>query len=132
MQSGWDAGFHQFDIYNFILENTKIYQTTRPYTEIAYLIGNKAEQLLDFMNTQNRKSNFNFYFEYRFSNARGTFKNENASNNNLRFTTHYQSPNKRYENYFIFLSNKNASSENGGLKDPTRIDSLALNNPYEL
>jgi hypothetical protein len=132
MQSGWDAGFHQFDIYNFTLENTKIFQTTRPYTEIAYLIGNKAEQLLDFMHTQNRKSNFNFSFEYRFTNAPGTYKNQNASNNNLRFTTHYQSPNKRYENYFIFLSNKNASSENGGLKDPTRIDSLALNNPYEL
>lgn len=132
MQSGWDAGFHQFDIYNFTLKNTKIFQTTRPYTEIAYLLGNKSEQLLDFMHTQNRKSNFNFSFEYRFTNAPGTYKNQNASNNNLRFTTHYQSPNKRYENYFIFLSNKNASSENGGLKDPGKINSLALNNPYEL
>ena len=38
MKAGFDAGFHQYDMYKFTIENTKFYQTTRPYTELAYLL----------------------------------------------------------------------------------------------
>ncbi|MFY7898531.1 MAG: putative porin, partial [Chitinophagaceae bacterium] len=132
MQAGWDAGFHQFDIYKYTIENTKFYQTTRPYTELGYLLGGRSEQLIDLMHTQNRKSNLNFGLEYRFINSPGLFRLQNTTHNNFRFTLHYQSNNKRYENFFIFLSNKHASSENGGLQNKSDLDSLALNNPYEL
>ena len=132
MKAGWDAGFHQYDTYKYTVENTKFYQTTRPFTEMSYLLGSSSEQLIDIVHTQNKKSNFNFSVEYRFINAPGIFRTQNASHNNFRFTTHYQSLDKRYESFLIFISNKHASSENGGLIDKNKIDSLALNNPYEL
>ncbi len=132
MKPGFDAGFHQYDIYGFSLESTRLYQTTRPYTELAYLLGSKAEQLIDIVHTQNKKSNFNFSLEYRFSNSPGNLKNQNASHNNFRFTSHYQTLNKKYDALLIFISNKAASSENGGLQDVTKLNSLALNDPYEL
>lgn len=132
MKAGWDEGFHQYDIYNFKIEDTRFFTTTRPFTELGYLLGNKAEQLISMLHTQNRKSNFNFSFEYRFSNAPGVFKTQNASNNNLRFATHYQSHSKRYESFFVFMMNKNASSENGGIRDLKQLDSLALNDPFEI
>jgi hypothetical protein len=132
MKAGWDAGFHQYDVYNYKIEDTRFFTTTRPFTELAYLLGNKAEQFINVLHTQNRKSNFNFSFEYRFSNSPGLYKTQNASISDMRFTTHYQSPNKRYESFLIFLSNKNSSSENGGLRDLKQIDSLALNDPFEL
>src|SRR6478752_2638009 len=37
--SGWDHGFHNLDAYNFALPETKFYNTTRPYSELAYVIG---------------------------------------------------------------------------------------------
>lgn len=132
MKPGFDAGFHQYDIYGFTVEGSKLFQTTRPYTELAYVLGSKAEQLVNIIHTQNRKSNLNFSVEYRFNNAPGNLKNQNASQNNFRFTTHYQTLNKKYETFFIFISNKSASSENGGLQDTRKLDSLALNDPYEL
>ncbi len=132
MKPGFDAGFHQYDVYAFTLEGTKLYQTTRPYTELAYVLGSKAEQLVNVVHTQNRKSNFNFSMEYRFNNAPGNLKNQNASQNNFRFTSHYQTLNKKYEGFLIYISNKSASSENGGLVDVKKLDSLALNDPYEL
>lgn len=132
MKTGFDAGFHTFDMYKFTLENTRFYQTTRPYTELGYLLGAKAEQLIDLKHTQNRKSNFNFGFEYRFSNSPGTLKNQNASHNSFRFTSHYQSNNRQYELFFLYISNKSSVSENGGLVDVKKLDSLALNDPYEL
>lgn len=132
MKPGFDAGFHQFDVYGFTVEGTRLFQTTRPYTELAYVLGSKAEQLVNVVHTQNRKSNFNFSIEYRFNNAPGNLKNQNASQNNFRFVSHYQTLNKKYESFFVFIANKSASSENGGLQDVHKLDSLALNDPYEL
>ncbi|MEA3426535.1 MAG: putative porin, partial [Bacteroidota bacterium] len=132
MRPGFDAGFHQYDVYAYTLEGTRLFQTTRPYTELSYVLGSKAEQLLSVLHTQNRNSNLNFSVEYRFNNAPGNLKNQNASQNNFRFAVHYQTLNKKYENFFVFISNKSASSENGGLQDVSKLDSLALNDPYEL
>ncbi|MBI2283201.1 MAG: hypothetical protein HYU71_05790 [Bacteroidetes bacterium] len=132
MKPGFDAGFHQYDVYAYTLEGTRLFQTTRPYTELSYVLGSKAEQLVSVLHTQNRNSNLNFSVEYRFNNAPGNLKNQNASQNNFRFAVHYQTLNKKYENFFVFISNKSASSENGGLQDVSKLDSLALNDPYEL
>lgn len=132
MKPGFDAGFHQYDIYQYTLEGTRFFQTTRPYTELSYVLGSKAEQLISVTHTQNRKSNANFSLEYRFSNAPGNLKNQNASQNNFRFTNHYQTLNKKYEVFLVFISNKSASSENGGLQDKEKLTTLALNDPYEL
>jgi len=132
LKAGWDAGFHQYDIYKYTIENTKFYQTTRPFSELGYLLGSKSEQMIDFVHTQNKKNNLNFSFEYRFINAPGVYRTQNASHNNVRFTFHYQSFNKRYEGFLIYLSNKHATSENGGLVNKAKLDSLALNNPFEL
>ncbi len=131
-QIGFNAGFHQFDIYNYTLDNTKLFQTTKPYTELAYLLGNNAEQLINIVHTQNKKQNLNYSLEYRFINSPGVFKNQNANVNNVRLTLNYQSQNKRYHLTTVYFSNKNASSENGGTVDYKQLDSLALSNPFEL
>jgi hypothetical protein len=131
MRPGFDPGFHAFDVYNYSLENTRLFQSTRPYTEFNYLLASSAEQMISFLHTQNKKSNFNFSAEYRFSNAPGNLKNQNASINNFRFTSRYQTKNKRYEGLLIAIVNKNAASENGGLQNESRLDSL-FNNAFEL
>ena len=131
-EAGYDAGFHSFDTYLYTLEETPIYQTTRPYTEFAYLLGGKGEQLVEVKHTQNKKQQLNFSFEYRFNNAPGNVKNQNANVNNMRITANYQSKRKRYASQLIMLFNKTASSENGGLVNANLLDSLALNDPYEL
>jgi hypothetical protein len=131
-QIGWDDGFHAYDGYNYTLEGTPFYQTTRPYTEFGYLLGGKGEQMVEVKHTQNKQQQLNFSFEYRFSNSPGNVKNQNANMNNMRITAHFQSKRKRYESYFTMLFNTTASSENGGLKNAALLDSLSLNDPFEL
>ena len=82
MKPGWDAGFHSLDVYRYKIEDTKFFTTSRPYTELTYLLGSKSEQLVNLLHTQNRKSGLNFTFEYRFINSPGSFKNQKASHNN--------------------------------------------------
>lgn len=132
MKAGFDAGFHVFDPYRYTIEETKIFQTTRPYTELGYLIGSKAEQTLQVTHTQNRKNNMNFGFEYRFINSPGVLRNQNAAHSNFRGHTYYQSPNKRYSLYFIFIANKLRSSENGGLANDSLLKATAFNDPFEI
>ncbi len=131
LQPGFDAGFHAYDIYRFNVATTKFYQTTRPYSETAYLLGSKAEQMIDLFHTQNRNADLNFALEFRVFNSPGGFKNQNTNHNSLRFNTQFQSKNKRYTNRFIFINNKIQSSENGGVKSDQKLDSLSLNNPFE-
>ncbi|MGN6353265.1 MAG: putative porin, partial [Parafilimonas sp.] len=38
MRPGFDAGFHAYDVYMYTPENTRFFQTTRPYSETAYLL----------------------------------------------------------------------------------------------
>jgi hypothetical protein len=46
LKPGFDPGFHGYDTYKFTVENTRIFQTTRPYTELDYLLGSKSEQTI--------------------------------------------------------------------------------------
>lgn len=117
LQSGWDHGMHAYDVYRLKPENARFFNTTRPYTELAYLLGGRTEQIIEITHTQNIKPNWNAMFNYRLINAPGFFKNQKTNHNNYAFTSWYQSVNKRYNNYFSIIANALQSDENGGLKN---------------
>ena len=132
MQSGWDPGLHSYDLYTFRTEDTKFYNTTKPYTELGYMLASKAEQFIDVIHTQNIRPNWNFAFEYRLINAPGAFQNQNTNHNNIRLSSWYQGKNKRYQNFFVLLSNKINASDNGGLTNTHLLDSPAYSNQVTL
>ncbi|MES1221499.1 MAG: putative porin, partial [Bacteroidota bacterium] len=125
MKSGWDEGLHAYDTYKFTVEETRFYTSTRPYAELGYMIGSRAEQFIHIKFTQNIKPNWSWGFEYRLVNSPGTFNSQNTNHNNYRVSSWYQSPNKRYQSFFIVVANKLGSSENGGLRNYHLIDSEA-------
>lgn len=127
MQPGFDPGFHAYDVYRFTIDETRFYNTTRPYSELGYLLGSKAEQMIHLLHTQNVKPNWNVALQYRLINAPGFFQNQNTNHNNYRVSSYYQSRNKRYSNFFILVANKLASAENGGIKnDLNYLDSASF------
>ncbi|GAO43421.1 hypothetical protein FPE01S_02_05260 [Flavihumibacter petaseus NBRC 106054] len=117
MNSGWDPGFHAFDIYKIRMDQVRFFQTTRPYSELGYLLGSRSEQIIHLMHTQNIKPNWNAAFQYDLINSPGFFKNQNVAHNRYLFNTHYQSKNKRYNLYFVLLANVMQANENGGIRD---------------
>ncbi|WP_126971557.1 putative porin [Gynurincola endophyticus] len=116
MKAGWDHGFHAYDRYNFRIEDTRFYNTTRPYTELGYVIGTGTEQIIDIVHTQNIRPNWNAAFNYRLINSKGIMQNQNSNHNSYKFTSWYQSKNKRYQNFLLIIGNKLGSSENGGIQ----------------
>ncbi len=115
--AGWDPGFHAFDAYKWKPEQVRFFHTTRPYSELNYMLASRAEQIIEVMHTQNISADWNFAFQYRFINSPGFFKNQKSNHNNYLFTSKYQSMNRRYNAWFAVLSNQLKSSENGGIMD---------------
>lgn len=119
---GWDHGFHAFDPYRFTIEDTRFMNTTKPFTQLGFIVASKAEQNLDIIHTQNITPDWNFAVNYRLINAPGIFNSQNTNHNNIRFNSDFTSKKKRYHAFFVVISNALQSSENGGLK----YDSLIL------
>lgn len=117
MQIGWDAGFHAYDAYKWKPEAVRFFTTTRPYTELGYLLGGRTEQIIEVTHTQNIRPNWNALFQYRLINSPGFFKNQKTNHNNYLFTSWYQSKTKRYNNYLVILANATQSEENGGIRE---------------
>jgi hypothetical protein len=115
LQPGWDPGFHSFDAYKWTLDKARFFNTTRPYSELNYMLATRAEQVIELMHTQNVKPNFNFAFQYRLINAPGIFKNQKTNHNNYLFTSRFETVDKRYNAYLILLGNKLQAGENGGI-----------------
>ncbi|MEO8855329.1 MAG: putative porin [Ginsengibacter sp.] len=132
LKSGWDAGFHAFDLYKYTIDNTEFFQTTKAYTQLNYFLGSGKEQVVKVLLTQNIKPNWNAGIQYRLISSPGTFQTQNTSHNNYRFFSNYQGKRKRYSAYFVLLGNKLTSSENGGIQndsfllDPARKRRLAV------
>lgn len=125
MQAGFDPGFHVLDGYAWTPEQARYYQTTRPYTELNYMLGSRAEQVIELLHTQNIRPQWNFMGGYRMINAPGFFQNQLSNHHNYVLTSRYQSNNLRYTQYFSLTSNKLQVGENGGIIDTAN----ALNDP---
>lgn len=125
LRAGWDPGFHAFDVYKWKLEKVRFFNTTRPYSELNYMLGSRAEQIIELLHTQNIKPNWNFLAQYRLVNAPGFFKNQKTNHNNYLFTSWYEAVNKRYNAYLVVLGNKLQAGENGGIQDTANF----LDNP---
>ena len=132
LKAGWDAGFHSFDIYKFSINNTRFFKTTRPFTQLTYLLGTGKEQMIGVEHTQNIKPNWNAGIEYRLISSPGYFQNQNSNHNSYRFFSNYQGRKKRYAAYLVLLANKLSVSENGGivndsfLLDPRRKNRFTI------
>lgn len=114
---GWDMGFHALDPYALTIADTRFMNTTKPFTELGYLVGSKAEQQISILHTQNISPDWNFVLQYRLINAPGTFNSQNTNHNNFRFNSDFTSKNQRYHAFLILMSNTLQSSENGGIQD---------------
>ena len=132
MKPGWDGGWHAYDPYVYTIEASRFYNTTKPYSELGYLLGSHAEQMIYLMTTQNITRNWNAFFEYRLINSPGTFNNQNTNHNNYRFTSWYKSDNKRYQAFLMLLGSKLESSENAGIQNDADLHSSTYTSRFTI
>ncbi len=130
LKPGFDPGFHAYDIYRLKISDTRFFQTTRPFTELGYMIGGKGEQMINVVHTQNIKPNFNMALQYRLINSPGEYQNQNTNHSSYRLNGNYQSHNKRYTVYGIYMVNNLNASENGGIQRDTLLKDYRYSNRF--
>ena len=132
MKPGWDGGWHAYDPFVFTVEQSRFFNTTKPYSELGYLIGSKNEQMVNLIHSQNITRNWNAFFQYRLINSPGTFSNQITNHNIYRFTSWYQSKSKRYQAFLVLLGSKLQSGENAGIRNNADLDSNSYGNRFTI
>ena len=123
MKAGWDPGFHAFDPFAFTIAETRFMNTTKPFTEMTYLVGSKLEQQVGILHTQNISPDWNAAVQFRLVNSPGLYNSQNTNHSNIRFNSHFTSRDRRYGAFLIAIKNGLQSAENGGIES----DSFVVN-----
>jgi len=102
--------------FNFLEANQiRYYSVATPVTELYFKTVMKQGQSVDSFFTLNINPNLNMSIAYRGLRSEGKYINQATSTGNFRFTTSYNTINKRYFANAHFVSNDILNEENGGI-----------------
>ncbi|UKM66132.1 putative porin [Flavobacteriaceae bacterium GSB9] len=93
------------------------YRVPTPLTELFFRTAFEQGQLVDSFFTVNTSPQFNFSIAYKGLRSLGKYQNILTSTGNFRFTSNYQSRNKRYKARGHIVTQDLMNQENGGLAD---------------
>lgn len=99
------------------INDIKYYDVKTPTTSFIYHNAVSSGAALQSTYTQNVGKNFNFAVEYMGLRSLGFYQYSLASNNNISFSAHYTSPNKKYEAFAHYLHQNVNNQENGGISN---------------
>ncbi|MFH4969484.1 putative porin [Gaetbulibacter sp. M240] len=99
------------------IEDINYYRVPTPLTELMYKTAFEQGQLADSFFTVNTSPQFNFSIAYKGLRSIGKYQHLLTSTGNFRFTTNYQSRNKRYYMWMHIVTQDLLNQENGGLNE---------------
>jgi hypothetical protein len=110
--------------FNYLQPNQiKYYSVATPFTELYFKTVMEQGQNIDAFVTLNTSERFNFSIAYKGLRSLGKYINQLSSTGNFRFTTSYNTKNKRYYSNFHFTSQDILNGENGGITSPENFES---------
>ena len=102
--------------FNFLEANQiRYYSVATPVTEFYFKSVMQKGQNVDAFFTVNTSKRFNFSLAYKGLRSEGKYINQLASTGNFRFTTSYNTKNKRYFANAHFTGQDLMNEENGGI-----------------
>lgn len=113
--------------FNFLEANQiRYYSVATPVTELYFKTTVKKGQSVDAFITLNTSENLNFSIAYKGLRSEGEYLNQLSSTGNFRFTTNYNTKNKRYFVKAHYTFQDILNEENGGV---TTIENFESEDP---
>ncbi|SFE20149.1 putative porin [Flavobacterium xueshanense] len=113
--------------FNFLEANQiRYYSVATPVTELYFKTTIKKGQSVDAFITLNTSENLNFSIAYKGLRSEGEYLNQLSSTGNFRFTTNYNTKNKRYFAKAHYTFQDILNQENGGI---TTIENFESEDP---
>ncbi|GAA4269412.1 putative porin [Hyunsoonleella aestuarii] len=104
------------------IEDINYYRVPTPLTELFFKTAFEQGQLADSFFTVNTSPQFNFSIAYKGLRSLGNYQHLLTSTGNFRFTSNYQTKNKRYSIRAHIVTQDLLNQENGGLQDASVED----------
>ncbi|WP_299549480.1 putative porin [Seonamhaeicola sp.] len=118
LMPGFGARARHFNYWE--IEDVHYYRVPTPLTELFFKTAFEQGQLVDSFITINTSPEFNFSIAYKGLRSLGKYQNALTSTGNFRFTSNYQTKNKRYNARGHIVTQDLMNRENGGL-DATSV-----------
>ena len=110
--------------FNFLEANQiRYYSVATPVTELYFKTTIKKGQSVDAFITLNTSENLNFSIAYKGLRSEGEYLNQLSSTGNFRFTTNYNTKNKRYFAKAHYTFQDILNQENGGITTIANFES---------
>ncbi len=104
------------------IEDVDYYDMPTPFTELMYRSVFEQGQLLDALYSVNTSRQFNFTISRKGLRSLGNYQHFLTSTSNFRFSTNYNSKDKRYKLRTHYVSQKLFAEQNGGIRDEDIMD----------
>ncbi len=104
------------------IEDVNYYDMPTPFTELMYRSVFEQGQLLDALYSVNTNRQFNFTISRKGLRSLGNYQHFLTSTSNFKFSTNYNSKNKRYKLRTHYVSQKLFAEQNGGIRDEDILD----------
>ena len=111
------AGFGSKSHQMFQPSDVYYYHVPTPLTEMYFKTAFQQGQSTDVMITANLSPRMNYAIAYRGHRSLGHYQHNLSGVSQLRFSTWYENPNRRYRLRFQMANQKIEQQENGGLDD---------------
>lgn len=129
-----DFGVNKFSAYpefgrkakhiNYLeVNDIKYFSVATPITELYFKTVMQQGQNVDALITLNTSKQFNFSLAFKGLRSLGRYINQLTSNGNFRFTSSYNTKNKRYYSNFHFTGQDLSNGENGGITTSSDFES---------
>ena len=118
-QTGFNLGFHQYDIYNQPLEDFRFYDCNRSFADLmfSYLPGEKNNFIVKADYTQQFSGGMSFSINYDRILQKGFYLDQATKTTNFTFSTRYKSENGKLTSFLTFKDMVNQEGHNGGVSD---------------
>jgi hypothetical protein len=124
---GFQVGFNQFEAYRYTFDSTRIYKVMRPYSQLQYIVGQRAEQMFNGKFAgQMFKEKLQFGVDFTRYNSRGGYINQSTNVNGFTLYGFYEPQKRNYSFQTILLLNLAQVKENGGVD----VDVFANGNSF--
>ncbi|HHS95874.1 MAG TPA: hypothetical protein ENJ45_04725, partial [Phaeodactylibacter sp.] len=122
-RSGFDIGFHQFDLYKTPYEKFAYYRIKKAFTGLHFTQGKtQQDTYTQALFARNFSEGIQLSLDFKRINHRGHYQNQKAENTSFLIGLWYHSLGQNYHAFCTFVSNTVYQQENGG------IDIANLNN----
>ena len=104
------------------IDDVTYYDVPTPFTELMYRSVFEQGQLLDALYSVNTNREFNFTISRKGLRSLGNYQHFLTSTSNFRFSTNYNSKDRKYKLRTHYVSQKLFAEQNGGIRDEDIFD----------